>query len=163
MKRPALVVIALVAMAACASPAGAQTIYKYLRADGRVIYSDKPVPGATLQEEFEPPPPPDPAAVARALKDNEAGTKALERAAALRARLLDQAWEELKLWSRRLEEARSNLEAGREPREGERTGTFGGRARMNDSYWKRQWENESALREAEARIRQAQDSINALR
>ena len=163
MNRPCLVVIALLAAAVCVSPAGAQTIYKYLRPDGRVVYTDKPVPGAKLQEEIEPPPPADPANAARQEKDNAASRKDLGRAADRRASSLDQAWADLQLWTRKLEEARAELDAGREPREGERTGTFGRKARMNDAYWQRQKDNAAAVAEAEARVREAQDAVNALR
>ncbi len=163
MNRPILAVIALLAAAACPAPAGAQSIYKYAYPDGRVIYSSKPVPGAKLLEEIELPPPPDPANAARQKKDNAASRSDLGQAADQRAKSLDQAWDDLKHWTRRLEEAKSSLEAGREPREGERTGTAGGKARMNDGYWRRQNENELAVEEAEARIQQAQDTINKLR
>jgi hypothetical protein len=158
-----LAATALLAALAWQSPAGAQSIYKYVRPDGRVIYSDKPVPGAKLVEEFEPPPPPDPANAERQRKEAEAGSQSLGRSADKRARSLDQAWADLKLWTRRLEEAKANLEAGREPREGERLGTAGGRARMSDAYWQRQQANEAAVATAESRVRQAQDDINALR
>jgi hypothetical protein len=163
MNKPALVAIVVLATAACATSAGAQAIYKYVRPDGRVIYSDKPVPGAKLEEEIEPPPPADPANAARQGKENEASGKDFGRAADQRASSLDQAWEDLRLWTRRLEEARANLEAGREPREGERTGTVSGKARMNDAYWQRQKDDAAAVAEAEARVRQAQDAVNALR
>ncbi|MFY9314505.1 MAG: DUF4124 domain-containing protein [Burkholderiales bacterium] len=163
MDRPTLAVIALLAALTLPLPAGAQAIYKYVRPDGRVIYSDKPVPGAKLVEEFEPPPPPDPANAARQKKDTEAGSQGLGRAADQRAKSLDQAWADLKLWTRRLEEAKANLEAGREPHEGERLGTAGRKARMSDAYWQRQQGNEAAVAEAEARVKQAQDNVNALR
>lgn len=163
MKRPHLVVIALLAALAGPSPAGAQSIYKYAYPDGRVIYASKPVPGAKLLEEIEPPPPPDPANAARQKKDNAASSKDLGRAADRRAKSLDQAWDDLRRWTGRLEEAKAKLEAGREPREGERTGTAGGKARMNDGYWRRQNNNERAVEEAEAHVQQALDAINTLR
>jgi hypothetical protein len=158
-----IVVAVAVACLAALSAAHAQSIYKYAHPDGRVVYSDKPVPGARLVEELEPPPRPDPAAAeaARAVRGKDA--EALEKAADKRAKSLDQAWEDLKRWTGRLEQARANLEAGREPREGERTGTYGGRSRMNAAYWERQAANEAAVREVEARVRRAQEAINALR
>jgi hypothetical protein len=137
--------------------AHAQAIYKYVMPDGRVVYSDKPVPGARLEEELEPPPPPV-AAPPRRAAPVPRSTQIDERSKAL-----DQAWEDLKFWTRKLEEGRAALEAGREPREGERTGTVSGRARMNDVYWERQRDNVEAVREAEARAKEAQDSINRLR
>ena len=163
MNRSILTAIAFSAGLAWAWPAGAQSIYKYAYPDGRVIYASKPVPGAKLLEEIEPPPPPDPANAARQRKENAASGKELGQAADRRAKSLDQAWDDLKLWTRKLEEAKSSLEAGREPRDGERTGTVSGKARMNDGYWRRQSENKLAVSEAEARVQQAQDAINALR
>ena len=163
MNQSTLTAIAISAGLAWLPPAGAQSIYKYVRPDGRVIYSDKPVPGAKLEEEIGPPPPADPANAARQKKEAEAGSQSLGRSADMRAKSLDQAWEDLKLWTRRLEEAKANLEAGREPREGERIGTARGKARMSNAYWERQRSNEAAVKVAEARVKKAQDDVNALR
>jgi len=41
-----------------AAAAAAQNIYRYVFPDGRVVYSDSPVPGAKLQGTVAPPPPP---------------------------------------------------------------------------------------------------------
>jgi hypothetical protein len=163
MNRSAFVLLGLL----LAASAQAQTVYKYQMPDGRVTYSDKRVPGAKLVEELEPPPAPTGAAA------EEARRRAAREAAAVRAaaakqevgnkRSLDQAWIDLRHWNQKLEEARVALEAGREPREGERIGTAAGRARMNDAYWNRQRTNAAAVAEAEARAREAQETINQLR
>jgi hypothetical protein len=164
MKGLVLTAIALLLALAWLTPAGAQqSIYKYVRPDGRIVYSNKPVPGAKFVEEIVPPPAPDPDNAARQRIENEASSKDFGRAADRRASSLDQAWADLQFWSRKLEEARAELEDGREPREGERTGTVGRKARMNDAYWRRQKDNAAAVAEAEARVREARDAINALR
>lgn len=151
-------------LAALALPAEAQTIYKFVRPDGRVVYSDRPVPGARLEEELERAPQPDAAAAAAARARQEQRAKALNEAATQRAKSLDQAEGDLREWSRRLDEARARLEAGREPLPGERTGVvFQGKSRLNDAYWARQDENEAAVAEAEARVAQARSTLQSLR
>ena len=77
---------------------------------------------------------------------------------------IDQASAALREWTLKLEQARAQLAAGREPRGGERTGTvYQGKSRMNTAYWARQKANQEAVWEAEARIKQAQAVINATR
>jgi hypothetical protein len=162
MHRSTFVLLGL--LLAAATPAAAQAIYKYQLPNGRVVYSDKPVPGAKLQEELEAPPPPtDPVGARNRAAVDAAKAKAADKQEAGKKKTLDQAWADLKLWNQKLEAARAELEAGREPREGERTGTAGGRARMNDAYWARQQRNTAAVAEAEARAKEAQDTINQLR
>jgi hypothetical protein len=154
------VLVAFALLMALLPSAGAQSIYKYVRPDGSVVYSDQAVPGARLDEELEPPPPPSPADLeaARALRNS------IERAADQRTSSLDQAWAELKEWTIKLELARAQLVAGREPRAGERTGVvFQGKSRMNATYLARQKANEEAVWEAEAHIKRAQAVINATR
>jgi len=63
MRLPLVTLVAL----ALATPAAAQMAYRYVFPDGRVVYSDQPVPGAQAQSAIAPPPPsadPAPAAAA---------------------------------------------------------------------------------------------------
>jgi len=53
MRLPWVTLIAL----ALATPAGAQMAYRYVFPDGRVVYSDQPVPGAQAERAIAPPPP----------------------------------------------------------------------------------------------------------
>jgi len=58
MRLPWITLIALT----LATPAAAQMAYRYVFPDGRVVYSDRPVPGAQAQSPIAPAPPPaDPA------------------------------------------------------------------------------------------------------
>ncbi|HEX7385491.1 MAG TPA: hypothetical protein VF291_14335, partial [Burkholderiaceae bacterium] len=136
-------------------------VYKYVYPDGRIVYSDEPVPGARLEAQVEAPPPPDmsspPAAPPRPVP--AAPAPASGKAPAT----LDQAWDRLKLARQQLKEAKARLESGREPLEGERTGTATGGSRLNDTYWARQKANESAVDAAEKRVREAQEAVNQLR
>ena len=51
-----------------------------------------------------------------------------------------------------LAQARAQLESGKEPLPGERTGTAGGGSRLNESYFARQQANEEAVAKAQARL-----------
>lgn len=62
-----------------------------------------------------------------------------------------------------LAEANTQLELGKEPLPGERTGNANGTSRLNDAYWARQAENEAAVKEAKARRTAAVAARNAAR
>lgn len=131
------------------APAAAQTVYRYVTPDGRTIFSDQPVPGAKLQGTVTPPVQSPgasgpgegrrPAATDKAPTDN-------------RAQRLRAATEEVEAATQALAQARAQLAAGKEPLEGERTGTASGGSRLNDSYWARQTSNEQAVARAQARL-----------
>jgi hypothetical protein len=148
---PLLPRIALViALAALTATALAQTMYRSVMPDGRIVYGNKPEPGAKESKPVNLPPPniaspnkppagaadkppagkPD-AAPAKDGKDTDAPDVAAAR--------------------QKLEAAQKTLEAGREPREGERTGTATkGMSRLNDEYYKRVKALEDAVATAQA-------------
>jgi hypothetical protein len=162
MMRATLRLVAAVALAwAIAAPA--QTIFKYRAPDGRTVYSDRPVAGATLEEEFERAPAPDPAAASSQEQAARARAREVNERAAERTRALDAVTAEIGAATAALERGRQALEAGREPLEGERIGTYSGRARLNDAYWERQAANEYAVAEAEARLERARRALIELR
>ena len=162
MLRTASWLVAAIALAGAAA-APAQTIFKYRTPDGRIVYSDKPVAGATLEEEFERAPAPDPAAASAQEQAARARAREVNERAAERTRALDAISEEINAATAALERGRQALEAGREPLEGERIGTYSGRARLNDAYWARQAANEYAIAEAEARLERARRALIELR
>ena len=132
----------LVAFALLAFPALAQTLYKSTMPDGKVIYGDKPVPGAAKVEPTKTAPatkgvtPPSPGEV-KVLKELE-----MDRAGR------DAAESQLRAAEKAVTDAEAALIAGREPREGERTGTASGASRLNDAYWARQKVLENAVEDA---------------
>jgi hypothetical protein len=144
-----------------AGAAAAQGIGRYVFPDGRVVYSDRPVPGAKLVNEVAPPPPPGapPPAPSR---ESRAG-KAAEAPGAERLRTLGEADAEVRAATEALERARAQLEAGIEPLPGERTGTAGGFSRLNEAYQQRQEANQKAVADAELRLQQAVAARNAAR
>jgi hypothetical protein len=148
-----------------AAAASAQNIYRYVFPDGRVVYSDSPVPGAKLQGTVAPPPPvsPPPGAAERpgspsgASKD-QGGATPDDRFARFAA-----ADREVQDATRALEDARARLAAGQEPLPGERTGTAGGMSRLNDEYWARQQSLKDAVAAAQANLDRAVAARNAAR
>ena len=102
---------------ALAFAAGAETIYKYRGADGRTLYSNRPIPGAKLIESYEheasaPAPHRDPSKY-----EAEAESRIKERVAAL-----DKAWSEVQDSGKALAAAQASLAAGAAPAEGELRG-----------------------------------------
>jgi hypothetical protein len=149
-----------------AAGAAAQNIYRYVFPDGRVVYSDSPVPGAKLQGTVAPPPPPmsspsggaeRPAAPSGASKD-QGGAAPDDRVARFAA-----ADRDVQDATRALEDARARLAAGQEPLPGERTGTAGGTSRLNEEYWTRQQWLKDAVAAAQANLDRAIAARNAVR
>ena len=147
MMKQILLVLALV-LAATAAHAQ-KPVYRSVMPDGKVVYGDKPAPGAKESSPVSLPPvnvsaptPRGPAPQAPPAGAMGAGGTSVRSA------------------QEALDAARAALEAGREPNEGERTGivTKGGGAntRLNDSYDKRIKGLEDAVTAAQARLDAAQ-------
>lgn len=153
--------VGVVAGLLAAAATAAQDAYRYVTPDGRVVYSDMPVPGARLDGTIAPPAPVSPApAAGSTLSPTQ---EALLRSADTRIRRLNELTVEIQNAERDLAAANAALQAGIEPREGERIGTYAGRARLNDAYWARQDYNQYAVAEAQARLNRAVQERNALR
>lgn len=134
----------------------AQGPKKYVMPDGSTVYSDKPVPGGRLVGEVAVPPPLDPAVVEAARKRE--AERAAEANRVIGERLKGRAEDQKRVGeaNAELERARRRLEAGREPKPGERIGTAGGGSRYTDEYLARQRVNEQAVKDAEAALKKAQ-------
>jgi hypothetical protein len=145
---------------AAAHAADAQKIGRYVFPDGRVVYSDLPVPGAKLVNEVAPPPPP--SASPPAPRESKAAAPKADPGAA-RVQRLDQADAEVRTATEALERARAQLQDGIEPFPGERTGTASGGSRLNEAYDARQTANQRAVADAEARLQRAVAARNAAR
>jgi hypothetical protein len=138
----------------------AQTIYRQVTPDGRVVYTDTPSKTATTEKKIESLPAPMPSMPSTPLNppgarmpdmrgpvtlpplpqgNSEAGTgrtRADERRAAEEA----------------LKQAREAQERGVEPLPGERTGNANRTSRLNEIYWARQKELADAVAEAQERV-----------
>jgi hypothetical protein len=137
----------LLLVAALAAPAAlAQTLYKSTMPDGRVIYGDKPAPGAAKSEEQKPdtskqgvvPPSAREKATAQSLEKDR-----LKRdAGAARIAAAEKA----------VRDAEAAQAAGKEPTAGDRQGTASGAQRLTDEYWARQKRLEQAVEQARANL-----------
>jgi hypothetical protein len=136
---------------ATASIAGAQVARKYVTPDGKVIYSDVPVPGSREVGEVAPPPRVDPEASSKAERDaRNAAARAAEAQQRLQEDLARQ--ERIRAAEVQLENARNTLANGREPLPGERIGTAGGNSRLTDAYFERQKANQRAVEQAQRQL-----------
>jgi hypothetical protein len=154
--RTARLVLAALLLAAATAAAQAQAIGRYVFPDGRVVYSDQPVPGARLVNEVAPPPP-----AATPPRESKAAPPPAAPPGADRAARLRTADAEVRAATESLERARAQLQSGTEPLPGERTGTAGGGSRLNEAYEERQAANRRAVADAEERLQRAVSARNA--
>jgi uncharacterized protein DUF4124 len=110
-------ILLAVACLAIASAAAGETIYKYRGANGRLIYSNKPVPGATLIESFERKASPPVTPQGPSESDLQGEDRIRQRLTAM-----DAAWKEVQDSGRALAEALARLAAGAAPEGGESRG-----------------------------------------
>jgi hypothetical protein len=128
-------IVALV-LATGAGLAAAETVYKYQRPDGRVIYSDSPVEGAKLIGQFElvpAPAAPGPAHGEPVRRPAATGDTAERRALAVEA-----ADARIKAADQALKDAQERQQQAVEPLPGERLGNVGGFSRLAPEYFERQ-------------------------
>ena len=144
----------------------AQTLYKNVMPDGRIIYTDEPVRGAVQSKVLEPP-----ASVTPAERDaaqKRAGEEDRKRAAMQgrideRRKIFDAADERFMKASRAVDQAQLALEQGRALREGEVIGTAGGGARPNEDYFRRLSDLERAVTAAKKEVDDALRARNNAR
>lgn len=139
-------VLRVAAGAVCALlllPAVAQTLYKSIMPDGRVVYGDKPVRGAAKVEESQADTSKSGLGGVVTPREREA-LKEAEKARAQRGTVGDK----VQAAEARLKAAEAARVAGEEPLPGERAGTAGGSSRLNDSYFERQRRLEGAVESA---------------
>lgn len=150
----------------------ANTAYRQVMPDGRIVYSDKPVKGAKIDEAItiDPPikgntwsaAPGKPPKVAPRNKPTP-----VNRVASIpvpgKDKTLDEANSEVIHAEMRVEDARKRREGGVEPLPGERTGTATGASRLNEAYKARQRALAQAVAEAEAALKKSIAERDALR
>ena len=125
----------------------AQPVFKSTMPDGKIVYGEKPAPGAAKVETIETPPAK--AGIGSALTPEEkARAEALTKqrqqadtAQAAKTQRLTQARDAVK-------QAEIAIEKGKEPLPGERIGLAGGGSRLSEAYFARQKSLEEALAKA---------------
>lgn len=153
--------IAGLALIAAGIPAGA--IEKYVTPDGKVIYSDKPIPGAQSIKKIETAPSEQSEGTARRDRPDPGMPPASTGAASASDAQLDAALKAIRDASDALDAAKIRLEANREPKENERQGTVSGRSRLNESYFERIKQLEKGVDDAQERLNEAYRARNNLR
>jgi type IV secretory pathway VirB10-like protein len=136
-----------------ASGAFAQAMYKSTMPDGKVIYGEKPEPGAKQVEKVTAPPPKSGITVVTPADKAKVDQQVRQRAATEDAQR-----REVEAATKQLQQAEAALEAGKEPLPGERLGIVGGGTRLTDEYWARQKRLEQAVEAARKRLDQAQQA-----
>jgi hypothetical protein len=130
-------------------PVAAQTLYKSTMPDGRVVYGDKPAPGAANVEETRP----------DTSKGGFGGTTAREQEMLKdmeKARLQREgSQDKMQAAAQKLKDAEAALANGKEPLEGDRLGTAGGASRLSESYFERQRKLEEAVEKARRELDEA--------
>ena len=129
----------------------AQPVFKSTMPDGKIVYGEKPVPGATKVDTIETPPAK--AGIGSALtQDEKARAEALakqrQQTATADAVKLDQ----LTQARNAVKQAESAAEKGKEPLPGERQGLAGGGSRLTEAYFARQKGLEDTLAAARKRL-----------
>ena len=134
--------ILLFTLAFAALTAHGQAVFRSVMPDGRIIYGDKPAPGASEAKEVTLPKPniiaPVSTKPAPATKPKDAGAEA--------------ATDPVKSAQQRLDAAKAALEAGREEKEGDRIGTVKGTARLTEAYYQRVKALEDAVAAAQKQL-----------
>jgi cytoskeletal protein RodZ len=141
--KPILIVALLVA---ASTGAAAQTLYKSTMPDGRIVYSEKPVPGAKRVDTVEPPPA-QTGTTTITPQEKARVQQPANGAAPQQSTALDDA-------RRQLKQAEAARESGQEPLPGERVGTAGGVSRLTEAYHARQKGLELAAQAARQRVQE---------
>ena len=154
----------LVAFVLALAPAvaAAESVYKYQRHDGSIVYSDVPLRGARLIGRFELVPVPAPARAVHAMPGRGAATDP-DELARQRVQDLDAADAAIKEAEQSLKEALERQQAGVEPLAGERRGNVDGRSRLTPAYFERQRALAAAVDAARARLDEAYRQRNQFR
>jgi len=149
MARGVVISASFIAAALLLQPAAAQTVYKSTMPDGRVLYGDKPTPGAAKVEEGQP----------DTSKGGLGGATAREQEALKdmeKARLEREAEQgKVQAAEQKLKNAEAALAAGKEPQASERIGTAGGASRLNETYFERQRQLDEAVDTARRELDEA--------
>lgn len=148
-------------LATLAPLVAADTVYKYQRPDGKVIYSDSPVKGAKLIGQFELVPVP---SAAPARGEPPRPSAATDDGADSRARALEAADARIRAADQALRDAQERQQQAVEPRPGERQGNVGGgTSRLSPEYFSRQRAAEEEVDAARSELDEAYRARNQAR
>jgi hypothetical protein len=152
----------IVALALALAPlvSAADTVYKYRRPDGSVVYSDAPLPGARLIGRYQRVPQPPAGATESAAPRGSADP---DEQARLRTQSLEAADARVKAAERALKDVQDRQQAGVEPLEGERIGNAQRGSRFRPEYFARQKQLADDVERAQVDLDDAYQQRNELR
>jgi len=142
-------------------PAAANTIYKQQLPDGRIVYSDHRIKGAKLLYKVDMPDAQAPAPGAR--PDSKTEAAALDRRLRERSAALERAQREIVDAGQALNQAKRELELGKEPLPSEMQSNAMGGTRVLPEYYERLKKLEQGVARAQARADGAYEALNQLR
>jgi hypothetical protein len=136
----------------------AESIYKSVMPDGRVMYGEKPQPGARSVKKST-------------VSISDTGVKpaskteidSINRRAQKRSLLLDKTLKTVQTAEGDLRKAEIDREAGIEPLPGERLGIVGRGTRLSEAYWRRQQILEERVDTARQLLKKARQGYNEAR
>jgi hypothetical protein len=132
-----------------------QPVIKSTMPDGKIVYGEKPAPGAAKVETIEVPPAK--TGVSTALTQEEkARAAALSKERALATAREAQQQDRLAEARKAVTDAEAALAKGKEPLPGERIGLAGGGSRLSEAYFARQKSLEDAVAAARKRLADAE-------
>ena len=149
---------ALISTKALVPAAMAESIYKSVMPDGRVMYGEKPQPGARSVKKST-------------VSISDTGVKpaskteidSINRRAQKRSQLLDKTLKTVQTAEGDLRKAEIDREAGIEPLPGERLGIVGRGTRLSEAYWRRQQILEERVDTASQLLKKARQGYNEAR
>jgi hypothetical protein len=148
----------MVVLLLAAGHAGAQTLYKFVGPNGRIVYSDTPPPPGVKFEKLQP----NTAPTGVDLRPRGGAAPADEQSKEVDARLRERQQKQEKQAQQIVElqriydGARAALEAGRDPQEGERSINANGTSRLNEDYFRRIEQLEQNVERSRQRLEEAQ-------
>jgi hypothetical protein len=148
----------LISTIALVPVAMAESIYKSVMPDGRVMYGEKPQPGARSVKKST-------------VNISDTGVKpaskteidSINRRAQKRSQLLDKTLKTVQTAEDDLRKAEIDREAGVEPLPGERLGIVGRGTRLSEAYWRRQQILEERVDTASQLLKKARQGYNEAR
>lgn len=142
---------AILAVLMWGAPTWAQVVYKSIMPDGRVIYGEKPAPGAKKVEKIVP------QTGNTGVQTTTPQEQQQQQASEAKRKTDADRQSQIQEAQKALQEAEAALAAGKEPLPGERVGTAGGGSRLSEAYFERQ----KALQAAVEAARQRLDELRA--
>jgi hypothetical protein len=157
--------LSLLIVACVSASVMAEPLYKSTDSNGRVIYSDKPVPGAVEIEGVRSAPidPENAARIEKENKDLRRQEEEFQQRERERERASDEAQAEVIAALDALKVAQRLREAGVEPLPGERMGKVGGGSSFAPSYFERLQALDGDVNAAQQRLEQAYARRNEVR